>query len=212
MSLPSLHYIHDPLCGWCYAATPMVDAVNGAGFKITLHGGGLWDQVTRLGAGKRQHIRDNDQRIAVLAHREFGAAYLDGLLDDETTVFWSRPTIAALIAAATLGEHADLALLHAMQLAHYQEGLRIVESAVLENLAARIGLDQDAFSAALLAAPVDQHIDATRRLMQQFALRGFPSFLVERHGKYLPVPHESCYGDPDAFVRAVHAASERLPA
>lgn len=26
-----LHYVYDPLCGWCYAATPMVEAVANAG-------------------------------------------------------------------------------------------------------------------------------------------------------------------------------------
>lgn len=29
MSTPTLHYIHDPLCGWCYGAAPLVRGLDG---------------------------------------------------------------------------------------------------------------------------------------------------------------------------------------
>jgi len=48
MTVPTLHYVHDPLCGWCYAVTPMVEAVANAGIPIVLHGGGLWEPATGL--------------------------------------------------------------------------------------------------------------------------------------------------------------------
>ncbi len=35
-----LHYIHDPLCGWCYAAAPLAEAAAAVpGVEIVLHGG-----------------------------------------------------------------------------------------------------------------------------------------------------------------------------
>ncbi|MGL6011675.1 MAG: DsbA family protein, partial [Shewanella oncorhynchi] len=37
----TLHAIIDPLCGWCYAAAPLLDAAAKAGFTIKLHGGGM---------------------------------------------------------------------------------------------------------------------------------------------------------------------------
>jgi putative protein-disulfide isomerase len=205
-----LHYVHDPLCGWCYAATPMVEAVESAGLKLKLHGGGLWDQKTRLDINKRNYIRQSDRRIATLAGREFGAPYLDGLLNDDTTVFWSRPTIAAVLNAGALGEGADLAMLHAIQAAHYQRGLHVVDSSVLQHLAVDIGLDGDEFSTAINDIPVDEHIQETRRWMQQFGLGGYPSFVVECEGKYARVAHETFYGSPKSFLQAVSAAALSL--
>ena len=35
-----LHYIYDPLCGWCYAVAPLVKAARTV-IPITLHGGGM---------------------------------------------------------------------------------------------------------------------------------------------------------------------------
>ena len=190
MTAPTLHYVHDPLCGWCYAVTPMIEAVAQAGIGIMLHGGGLWEPATGPAPEKRAYIRQNDARIAALTGMAFGPAYLDGLLTDATTVFWSRPTIAAVLAAGTMEEGADLRMMHAIQHAHYVDGQRVVEMPVLAQAAGSIGLAEDAFLPALQSAPVDEHITRTRRWMQQLGLRGFPSFILEHDGELVRVEHE----------------------
>ncbi|OJY74062.1 MULTISPECIES: DsbA family protein [unclassified Rhizobium] len=205
MTTPILHYIHDPLCGWCYAASPMVEAVANAGIPIALHGGGLMETPTRLAPDKRAYIRRSDAHIAELTGVTFGAAYLDGLLVDADSVFWSRPTIAAVLAAGTIERGAELRMLRAIQHAHYVEGRRVVDVAVLTAVAGTIGLAENAFSLALESVAVDEHIAAARRLMQRAGLRGFPGFLLERGADLIRVEHEPFYGRPAEFVRAIKA-------
>lgn len=203
MIAPTLHYIHDPLCGWCYAVAPMVEAVSKAGIRIKMHGGGLWEPASSLAPDKRAYIRRSDTRIAGLSGVTFGPAYLDGLLSAADTVFWSRPTIAAVLAARTMAEGADLRMMHAIQRAHYVEGRRVVEPAVLAEIASTIELAKGAFLDAMAAVEVDDHIDGTRRWMQELGLRGFPSFVLEQDGALVPVQHEPFYGRPDAFLHAL---------
>lgn len=205
MVAATLHYLHDPLCGWCYAVTPLVEAVRDAGVPIALHGGGLWEPATRLGPDKSRYIREHDARIVALTGMTFGPAYLDELLADRDTLFWSRPTIAAILAAGAIRPDAELAMLHAIQHAHYVEGRRVVEPAVLADVAEAIHLDRKAFVDALDAAPVDLHIARTRDRMQRHGLRGFPGFLLENGGTFARVQHEPFYGQPQAFLRAVTA-------
>ena len=205
MTAPTLHYVHDPLCGWCYAVTPMIDAVVQAGFDVVLHGGGLWDPATALAPEKRAYIRQNDARIAELTGLAFGAAYLDGLLADAATVFWSSPTIAAVLAAGTMEKGADLRTMHAIQRAHYVDGRRVVETPVLVEVARSVGLAEDAFLHTFQGAPVDEHIAQTRRWMQQLGLRGFPGIILEHGGTLARVQHETFYRRPDAFLHAVRA-------
>ncbi|ONG49040.1 hypothetical protein BKE38_21065 [Pseudoroseomonas deserti] len=193
--MPVLHYIHDPLCGWCYAASPLVEAAAALpGMTVTLHGGGLWDPPTGLPPAKRSMIASADQRIATLTGQPFGAAYLEGLLQDPATVFDSRPVTAALLA---VGDQA-LAMLRLIQTAHYVEGLRVVEPEVLAGLAARLGVD--GFVARFSTVDVDGHIAATRRLMQRIGAGGFPTFLLESEAGVRHVPHSDCYGDIPRFV------------
>lgn len=213
MAAPTLHYVHDPLCGWCYAVTPMIEALAQAGIRVVLHGGGLWDPATRPVPDKAVYIRQNDARIAELTGMAFGPAYLDGLLADPATVLWSRPTIAAVLAAGTMVEGSDLRMMHAIQRAHYVDGRRVVETPVLAEAAASIGLAEGAFLHALGSVPVDEHIVRTRLWMQQLGLRGFPSFVLEHDGKLARVEHERLYGQPDAFLHAVNAlAAAPIPA
>lgn len=200
MTTSILHYIHDPLCGWCYAASPMIEAVANAGIPIVLHGGGLMEAPTRVAPDKRAYMRRSDAHIAELTGVTFGPAYLDGLLVDEDTVFWSRPTIGAVLADGSIEQGAELRMLRAIQRAHYVEGRRVVDVAVLAAVAATIGLAENAFSLALESVAVDEHIAAARKLMQRAGVRGFPGFLLERGANLVRVEHEPFYGRPSEFV------------
>ena len=74
-----------------------------------------------------------------------------------------------------------LDLLKRIQRAHYVEGRRIADPAVLRDLAAEIGLDADAYAAAQAdaagAATLD-HIAQSRRLLSQIGGSGFPTFAL----------------------------------
>jgi putative protein-disulfide isomerase len=203
MTARTLHYVYDPLCGWCYAAAPLVEAVRDAGLDIVLHGGGLWDVPTSLSAEKSNYIRENDERIAALTGLSFGAAYLGGLLTNADAILWSRPTIAAVLAAAVVGAGAKFKMLRAIQEAHYVFGRRVVDPLILSELSEKIGLNRAAFDQAFRDVAVDEHIQATRQLMQQIGLRGFPGFVLEHGSAMRRVEHEAFYGRPEAFVRAI---------
>ena len=211
MGDPVLHYVHDPLCGWCYAAEPLVAAAAGAGIPVVLHGGGLWEGPTHAFDAKRRMMRATDGRIAALTGQPFGPAYLDGLLDDPATVWWSRPTVAAILAAERLRADGGRSMLTAIGHAHYVDGRRVVEDGVLADLAAAIGLPRAAFAASLDAVAADRHIADTRALMRRHALGGFPGFLLERDGVLGRLPHEGLYGRPAGFVDAIRAAAAPPP-
>ena len=182
----TLHYVHDPLCGWCYAAAPLVREAADAGVAIVLHGGGLWDRPTHAPESKRDMMRTTDGRIAALTGQVFGSAYLDGLLVD--------PALDASTA---------LPMMEAIQRAHYAEGRRVVDGTVLTELADSLRLDRAGFATALGTVAVDRHIADTRAMMARHGLHGYPGFLLERDGLLAPVRHEEHYGHPRAFVAAI---------
>ena len=207
MILPTLHYVYDPLCGWCYAAEPLVRAASEADVPIVLHGGGLWEPAVHATDAKRRMMRETDAHISRLTGQVFGPAYLDGLLVDPTSLWWSRPTVAAVLAAEAVRSGAGLAMIAAIQRAHYVEGRRVIEDDTLVETTRALGLDTTIFRSTLAATPVDRHIQETRTLMRCHGLQGFPSFLLEQAGTLERLPHEGCYGRPDAFVSAIRNAA-----
>ena len=202
-----LHYLHDPLCGWCYAAEPMVRAVVDAGVTLSLHGGGLWPEPTQLTRKAAGHIGENDGRIAVLTGQTFGTPYTNELLADPATVFWSLPTVAAILAAERVEVGAAPRMLHAIQLAHYSTGRRVVEPEVLADIAVGSGLEEHLFWSAFDLRVAADHVEHTRALMKRHDLHGFPSFLLEAGPDVLRVDHEDYYGRPSLFAAAVLRAA-----
>ena len=201
---PTLHYIFDPLCGWCYGAAPLVDAARGvAGLRVTPHGGGMMTGSNRqpVTDALRRYVMAHDERIASMTGQVFGKGYFDGLLRDTGAVFDSEPPTTAILAAEQVAGR-GLDLLKRLQRAHYEEGRRIADPAVLKELAREIGLEGAAFDAAYDAAQgadTAAHIAASRRLLAQVGGSGFPTLVLEQHGAYTLLEPGRYLGRPEQW-------------
>lgn len=182
--MPTLHYIFDPLCGWCYGAAPLVEAARAVpGLTVAFHGGGMMTGSNRrqITPEWRGYVLPHDRRIEQLSGQPFGDAYVNGLLNDTTAMMDSAPPITAILAAEVLAGK-GLNMLQRVQRAHYVDGLRIAELPVLLALAQELGLDGAAFQAEYArqaGAATQQHIDASRALLAQVGGQGFPTFVLD---------------------------------
>ncbi|OKA18767.1 protein-disulfide isomerase [Pseudomonas versuta] len=200
---PVLHYIYDPLCGWCYGAKPLIEAARGI-LPVVAHGGGMMTGAHRrpVTAQLRDYVMPHDQRIAELTGQPFGEAYFEGLLRDTTAVFDSEPPTGAILAAEQVAGR-GLELLGRLQTAHYVEGRRIADENVLLALAADIGLDAEAFKAAFIAALdglTQAHFKDSRALLARVGGQGFPTAVLEQSGRYQVIDLGGYLGKPQAFA------------
>ena len=180
----TLHYIFDPMCGWCYAAAPLVDAARSVpGLAVEFHGGGMMTGANRRAISPqwREYVMPHDRRIAELTGQPFGEAYFDGLLRDTGAVMDSEPPTTAVLAAEALREGGGLDMIHRLQRAHYVEGRRVADADVLTALATELGFDAGAFASAfsrLGGEATSRHIAASRQLLQRAGGQGFPTFVL----------------------------------
>jgi putative protein-disulfide isomerase len=214
LNRPTLHYVFDPLCGWCYAAAPLVQAARAVpGLAIALHGGGMMTGPNRrtITPQWRDYVMPHDRRIAQLTGQPFGEAYFEGLLRDTTAVMDSEPPTTAILAAEAL-EGRGIDLLERLQRAHYVEGLRIADAAVLHDLATDIGLDGPAFAAAVDAhagAPTREHFAASRALLARMGGSGFPSFALASDGRLERIDASPWLGRPEAWQQHLAQAAQQ---
>lgn len=212
MSTTALHYIYDPLCGWCYGAAPLATAARDI-MPVIGHGGGMMTGANRkqVSPALRNYVMPHDHRIAELTGQPFGDDYFNGLLLDETAVFDSAPPIKAILAAEEIAGR-GLELLSRLQKAHYVEGKRIADADVLRALAVESGLDGDAFAQAYARVSeeeLQQHIAASRRLLAQVGGHGFPTFVLEQDGRFDVLDTGRWLGDPDAWREHLAAYTRR---
>ena len=200
---PVLHYIYDPLCGWCYGAKPLIDVARGI-LPVVAHGGGMMAGAQRqpVSAQLRDYVMPHDHRIAQYTGQQFGEAYFEGLLRDTTAVFDSQPPTTAVLAAEQLAGR-GLELLGRLQTAHYVEGRRIADIDVLMAVAAEMGLEADGFRAAYDAASgevTQAHFKASRGLLSRVGGQGFPTVVLEQSGQYQVIDLGPYLGKPEVFA------------
>lgn len=200
---PVLHYIYDPLCGWCYGAKPLIDVARGI-LPVVAHGGGMMAGAQRqpVSAQLRDYVMPHDHRIAQYTGQPFGEAYFEGLLCDTTAVFDSQPPTTAVLAAEQLAGR-GLELLGRLQTAHYVEGRRIADIDVLMAVAAEMGLEADGFRAAYDAASgevTQAHFKASRGLLSRVGGQGFPTVVLEQSGQYQVIDLGPYLGKPEVFA------------
>ena len=202
MNTTILHYLYDPLCGWCYGTAPLVKAAREV-LSVRPHGGGMMTGARRQAVTPqlRDFVKPHDARIAQLSGQRFGQGYLDGLLCDTSAVFDSAPPTAAMLAAEAIAGR-GLEMLAQLQIAHYVEGRRIADRAVLVDVAVALGLDAETFAEALdrqSGEAVQAHIDATRAFMAQVGAQGFPTFVLETREGFQIVDFAGYLGRPHDF-------------
>jgi len=189
-SMPTtVTYLFDPLCGWCYAAAPALQYLQGVdGVHVSLAPTGLF-----AGAGARPmdaqfaaYAWSNDQRIQQLTGQPFTQAYRDQILGAASGRFDSGPATLALTAVAQTAPESELEALHALQHARYVEGRDTAEPEVLADLLRALGL---ADAAALTLAPtaalhnlVAERIASAQATLRAVGARGVPQLVVAGPG------------------------------
>ncbi|MEY0233717.1 DsbA family protein [Providencia manganoxydans] len=202
MSKITLHYIYDPLCGWCYGASPIIEIANAhPNIALELHGGGMLAGASRLHMDNqfREHIKQSDKRIAAMTGQVFGKQYLN-MLDEPDLVLDSAPPLQAILAAAQ--QHKALTMLKAVQHAHYVSGRHISEPNTLLEIAHEIDLDIEQYQRDYLLQGGDnleQHIHYSRQLLAQSGSSGFPTLLIQQQGKWLRVPLQNYLSDVEQW-------------
>jgi putative protein-disulfide isomerase len=196
-----LHYINDPLCGWCYAAAPLISAAAEIPqLNIQLHCGGLWINEHRrpLGKALRDYVKPLDERIHQLTGQPFGDRYFNELLLDSSRVLDSEPLIHAMLAAEKAGGSA-LTLLQRIQQTHYRDGIWTGSVAVLAELAAEQHISAEQFIRAKEQVDVVAHLATTQKLMARLGVSGYPSIALQQGDNWQLIALNSFLGKPDTF-------------
>lgn len=203
-----LHYLFDPLCGWCYAASPLLTALKdcfGDELELIFHPGLLFATPRAIEQSYREHIINADLRIAALAGVVFGAPYINRMRTAPVLRYHSELPAAAVLATHALEPKLGLCMLELIQQSHYQQGEDVSDRSILNQLAQTLGLVIKDFAPALeniLNSLPGMAVEA-RDLMHFVGGDGFPTLVLERAGEYQKLDHASAYGKSYLLVNSV---------
>jgi putative protein-disulfide isomerase len=212
-TMPStVTYLFDPLCGWCYGASPVIQQLGEqANIQLELAPSGLFAGGGRtLDAAFADYAWSNDQRIAKLTGQRFTEDYRQKVLGRLGSRFDSAAATLALTAVSLSQPHRELATLKVLQEARYVQGLDTCDVSVVGTLLRDLGLTAaaDRFAAGdteLLAANTAR-IEKARGLMQTFGAQGVPALMVtDGRGSRL-LSGNALYGNFENLLSQIEAA------
>jgi putative protein-disulfide isomerase len=185
-----IHYFYDPMCGWCYGATSLIEVINDAvNFELVYHPGGMIHRQV-ITPSFRQHILTADKEIEKQSGEPFGEDYKARVSSNEDLIFDSYLATCAILVAEEMGVNA-FTMLKAIQAAHYQQGMQVEVMDTLKGLALQQGLEETVWEQKMwqYESKVATVIQDTRKLMNKFQVNGFPTLLAEVKDKWFLLPH-----------------------
>ncbi|TDO97944.1 DsbA family protein [Marinomonas balearica] len=192
-----VHYFFDPMCGWCYGATSLIEILSETSeFEIDYHPGGMIPKRA-IEPSFRQHILQADAQIAAMTKVHFGEAYKAKVASPDEFIIDSYLPTQAFLVGIEMGIE-PYVMLKAIQSAHYQEAKALEKPEVLQELAVSLGLDEATWKEKMSdAEPVMiQAIQESHTLMNQLQVSGYPTLILEKDGELFRLSHGSYYGKP----------------
>ncbi|QTN27099.1 DsbA family protein [Rhodoferax sp. AJA081-3] len=205
-------YLFDPLCGWCYGASPAIQQLGQqANIQLELAPSGLFAGGGRtLDAAFADYAWSNDVRIEKLTGQRFTQAYRSKVLGHLGSAFDSAVTTLALTAVYLTAPQRELETLKVLQETRYVQGLDTCDGSVVVSLLRDLGLaaaaDSLAASDAELLATNAARIQKARGLMQTFGVQGVPALVVHDVKGSRLLRGDALYGNFDKLLSQIGAA------
>ncbi|MBO0145261.1 DsbA family protein [Agrobacterium sp. Ap1] len=210
-------YLFDPLCGWCYGASPLLAQLAALpNLIVTLAPTGLFS-----GTGTRPvdeqlaaFAWSNDVRIASLTGQRFTEDYHvqvlggGGMLD-------SGPATLAVTAVSLTEPSREIDALKLIQEARYASGRNITDlpelRAMLEHAGLKAASDRLATPDAELLAANRKRIERARLLMREFEAGGVPALIVDDGRRRALVKAHEMFGSAADLVARLSAIGSSRP-
>ena len=204
MNFPTLHFIVDPLCGWTYAAGPLMQqSTLVSGLSIRVHSGGMLTGQRRrqVTADWKDFARPHDQQITAMSRQPFGEGYYEGLLNDTSVVLDSTPPSIAIIIAQDIAD-GGIKMLNRLQHAYFYEGKKIFDLAVLCDLASELNFSPNYFKHVytFYSQHVEAHFEHSRALLQKVGGQGFPTAVLQIDDHFRLLDISRFYGEPQQWI------------
>lgn len=201
---PGFTYLFDPLCGWCYGASPALDALMEYGVDLVPTGLFAGEGAFPMNDAFAAHAWDADQRIARLCGQPFSEAYRRDVLGSHKARVDSGPATLALTAVRLTAPARELEALKAIQRSRYVDGRDNGDAAVIADVLEALKLKEAAlrFSAPdeILLSANHARIGNGRAAMRHFGARGVPALIAAQGQNRRLVEANALFGGIEALI------------
>ncbi|SCB57836.1 putative protein-disulfide isomerase [Rhizobium aethiopicum] len=206
-------YLFDPLCGWCYGASPAIERLAALeDVTVDLAPTGLFAGAgaRSMDAGFAAYAWQNDQRIARLTGQPFTEAYRNRILGATGSLFDSAPVTLGVVATGITAPDREIEILKRLQRARYEGARDTADRAVVADLLSEAGLEDAARRVRSadeeVIAIYNKRIDAARADMRRFGVEGVPALVLDDGNGRRLLRGNTLFGPFELLAAEVQAA------
>ncbi len=186
--MPTLIYIADPMCSWCYGFGPELNALLDGlpGLQLEVVVGGLRAfNTTVIDDSMRSELMTHWEKV----HELSGLNMLDNAINQPGFIYDTEPACRAVVTARTLSAPAALPVFHAIQQAFYAEGRDVTQGDILAEVACaalkKTGVEHaaDNFLTLWSSSQMRQATLDDFNLVKNWNIDGFPMLILDRNGQ-----------------------------
>ena len=201
-SLPVLHYVHVPMCSWCWAFRPVwLKLQEKLQDKVTIKyvlGGLAADTDLPMPPDMQTTIRNTWEKIQrEIPGTDFNYAFWSACQPRRSTY----PACRAIIACRMQQPALEMNMLLAIQQAYYLQAKNPSDNDVLRQLAGSVGLDADKFSDDINSDTCEKLLAAEFTLARELYASSFPSLVLSDRNVDSTIKVD--YRDSDQLYRQV---------
>ncbi len=190
--MPTVHYIYDALCGWCYGFSPIVRKLYDAwkdriGFDV-LSGGMIPPDFAQPIKAKADFIAGSYKTVEEYTGIRFGEAYLHHIFHPDESP-WREESLTPAVALCLLkaaqpfelpdGVGGAVYFAAAIQRAHMRDGKDLSDPETYRAMAESVGCDWDDFKKKLLSEEWQETAQYEFALVKQLGITSFPVVVVQ---------------------------------
>ena len=182
-----LHYFFDPLCGWCYGFSPVIQQFyknHQHEMDIEVISGGMvkGEQIKPIG-DMAPYLKDAYKRVEDISGVKFGKNFLDQL-DDGRTIVNSVPPSIALSVFKALKPEDTLKYASELQSAIYSEGIESQNMEHFADMAEKHDLDKEDFLDKVSQDQFKKEAYDDFSVTQQYGVGGYPTVILEHNDEH----------------------------
>ena len=187
--IPTLLYVTDPMCSWCWGFSPVIAAVRERfqeRCRIQLLVGGL-----RPGNTERF---DDQRRNMILGHwhavhQRTGQLFDFTLRMDPDFTYDTEPATRAVVVVRNIDHALAFQYLKLVHQAFYMENQDVTKESVLNNLAISLGVEKEEFERLFQSEEIKREVWNEFDQSRELGVSGFPTLLGQHDQEITMLAH-----------------------
>ena len=182
---PTLYYVFDALCGWCYGFSPTMQAIkedykDRLEFEVISGGMVTGQRIGPIGkvAG---FIRTAYKDVERATGTQFGKGFLEGTMAKGTATFSSLEPALALATVRSHFPEKAFAFAHALQHGIYYDGVAPTDQEAWAGYAEKFGVKRDIFLRDVRSPLMHQQALKEFRTSDSLKVEGFPTLFIMKN-------------------------------